>query len=149
MTPSLGFVILAASLLLGALAVTAAEPDRSAPRNQDGSVKISAELLLDEIKRTPYAERAALRVRLAAGEARFADGLAEWEARKNSLPEKERIAAEADFKQLVRERDILRQKIDGVENAEKETWNSAKDDLYSVLANAIRTYKKLHARFQP
>jgi hypothetical protein len=147
MTPSLRSLILVAGLLLGGLSVTAAEPKPSAPLNQDGSVKIPAELLLDEIKQTPYAERAALRAKLAEAETRFADRMPEWEARKNSLPEKERNAAENDFKQLVRQREILRQKIDGVENAAAETWNSAKSDLYSVLQSAIRTYKKLLARF--
>lgn len=147
MTPYPRFLFLAASLLLGALAVTAADPKPSVPRNQDGSVKIPAELLLDEIKHTPYAERAALRAKLAESETRFADHLPEWEARKNSLPEKERVAAEADFKQLVRAREILRQKIDGVDIAAAETWESAKADLYVVLLDAVQTYKKLRARF--
>ena len=140
-------LFLATSLLLGAAAAPAAESTPPVQYNQDGSVKIPAELLLEEIRETPYAERAALRARLAEAEARFNDRLSEWENQKNSLPEKERNAAEADFKQLVREREILRQKIDGVERADKETWNSAKADLYSVLQNAIRTYRKLHARF--
>jgi hypothetical protein len=147
MTPYSKFLFLAAGLLLGASAIMAAEPKPSAPLNQDGSVKIPAELLLNEIKQTPYAERAALRAKLAESEARFADKLPEWEARKNSLPEKERIAAEGDFKRLVRDREILRQKIDGVENAQEETWESAKSDLYSVLQATVRSYKKLHARF--
>ena len=115
--------------------------------NQDGSVKIPAELLLDEIKQTPYAERAALRARLAESEKRMDDQMPEWEARKNSLPEKERIAAEDDFKQLKRSRENLRQKIDGVENASAETWNSAKADLHVVLLDTVQTYKKLRARF--
>ena len=140
-------LFLAAGLLLGAVAVTAAESKPSAPLNQDGSVKIPAELLLDEIKQTPYAERAALRARLAESEKRMDDQMPEWEARKNSLPEKERIAAEADFKQLKQSREILRQKIDGVEHASAETWNSAKADLHVVLLDTVQTYKKLRARF--
>ena len=147
MTPYLKSLFLAAGMLLGALAVTAAEPKPSAPLNQDGSVKIPAELLLDEIKQTPYAERATLRARLTDAEKRMDDLMPEWEARKNSLPEKERIAAEADFKQLKRSREILRQKIDGVDMAAEETWNSAKADLYVVLLDAVQTYKKLQARF--
>jgi hypothetical protein len=137
----------AAGLMLGAVAAWAAETKSSAPVNQDGSAKIPAELLLEEIKHTPYAERSALRAKLAESEARFADRLPEWETRKNSLPEKERIAAEADFKQLVQAREILRQKIEGVELSSEETWNSAKADLYVVLLDAIHTYKKLRARF--
>jgi len=140
-------LFLAAGLLLAAVAVTAAESKASAPLNQDGSVKIPAELLLDEIKQTPYADRAALRARLAESEKRMDDQMPEWEARKNSLPEKERIAAEADFKQLKQSREILRQKIDGVENASAETWNSAKADLHVVLLDTVQTYKKLRARF--
>jgi hypothetical protein len=147
MTPYLKFLSLAACLLLGAVAVTAAESKPSAPLNQDGSVKIPAELLLVEIKQTAYAERAALRSKLAAAETRMDDQMPEWEARKNSLPEKERIAAEDDFKQLKRSRENLRQKIDGVEMASAETWNSAKEDLYVVLLEAVQTYKKLRARF--
>ena len=140
-------LFLAAGLLLVAPAIAVAETKPVPPLNQDGTAKIPAELLLEQIKETPYSERAALRARLAEAEARFADRLPEWNARKNSLPEKERNAADVDFKQLLREREVLRQKIDGVESAGKETWDSAKADLYSVLADAIRTYKKLSARF--
>lgn len=141
-------LFVAASLLLGALAAPAAEPSVPVEYNQDGSIKLPAEHLLEQIRETPYEERAALRARLAEAEKSFDERLPQWENQKNSLPEKERNAAESDFKQLLREREILRQKIDGVERAEKETWNSAKADLYSVLQNAIRTYKKLHARFR-
>jgi len=147
MTPYPKSLFVAASLLLGAVAVTAAESKPSAPLNQDGSAKIPAELLLDEIKQTPYADRAALRAKLSVAETRMDDQMPEWEARKNSLPEKERIAAEADFKQLKRSREILRQKIDGVDMASAETWNSAKTDLYVVLLDTVQTYKKLRARF--
>jgi len=148
MTTPLRLPFLAASLLLALPAATAAEPTPAVPLNQDGTARIPAELLLDKIKATPYAERAALRAELAAAEERFGDRLQEWERLKNSLPEKERNAAEADFKQLVRDRENLRQKIDGVENAGKETWESAKSDLHSVLQSAIRTYRKLSARFK-
>jgi hypothetical protein len=148
MIPSSQILFLAAGLLLGALAVTAAEPKPSAPLNQDGTAKIPAELLLAEIKQTSYAERAALRAKLAEAEKQLDDRMPEWETRKNSLPEKERSAAEADFKQLVRAREVLRQKIDGVENAAEETWESAKGDLYVVLLDAVQTYKKLQARFR-
>jgi len=106
-----------------------------------------AESLLAEIKATPYAGRAALRTRLATAETRFGDKLPEWAAKKNNLPEKERLAAGADFNQLVRMREVLRQKIDGVENAEEATWNSAKSDLYSMLKSTVDTYNKLKARF--
>lgn len=147
MKPYSKFFCLAAGLLLGSFAVTAAETKPSAPLNQDGSVKIPAELLLEEIKQTPYAERAALRAKLAEAETQMDDRMPEWETRKNSLPEKERIAAESDFKQLKRSREVLRQKIDGVEMAAEETWNSAKADLYVVMLDAIQTYKKLRARF--
>jgi hypothetical protein len=138
----------AAGLLLAVPALTAAEPRASAPLNQDGSVRIPAELLADQIKATPYEGRAELRAKLIEAEARFSDRLGEWENKKNSLPEKERNAAEADFKQLVRDREILRQKIDGVESAGKETWESAKSDLHTILLDAIRTYRKLSARFK-
>lgn len=140
-------LFLAAGLLLGVATMTAAESNPSAPVDQDGSVRTPAELLLDEIKRTPYSERATLRARLTVAEQRMDDRMPEWETRKNSLPEKERTAAEADFKQLKRSREILRQKIDGVDVSSEETWNSAKADLYVVLLDAVQTYKKLRARF--
>jgi hypothetical protein len=137
----------AAGLLLGAVVAVAAESTPSTPVDQDGSARIPAEMLLDEIKQTPYAGRAKLRERLNVAEKRMDDRMPEWEARKNSLPEKERIAAEMEFKQLKRSREVLRQKIDGVDFSSEETWNSAKGDLYVVLLDAVQTYKKLRARF--
>src|SRR5688572_11775696 len=141
-------LFLAAGLMLGAVVVVAAASNSSAPVDQDGSVRTPAELLLDEIKRTPYAERAKLRERLDVAERRMDDRMPEWEARKNALPEKERIAAEGEFTQLKRSREILRQKIEGVDLSSEETWNSAKADLYVVLLDAVQTYKKLRARFK-
>jgi hypothetical protein len=125
-------------------AVATAAPE-AAPAGVAG--KLPAELLLAEIKATPYAGRAALKEKLKAAETRMDDRLPGWEAKKNALPEKERIAADGDFKQLVKQREVLRQKIDGVEYADEATWNSAKSELYVVLQNAITTYKKLQSQF--
>jgi predicted metal-dependent hydrolase len=141
-------LVLIAGLLVAGLPAVTAQSQPPVVRNPDGSIRIPAELLLDEIKATPYENRAALRQKLAEAEKRFADRLPEWESRKNALPEKERLAAEADFNRLLRAREVLRQKIDTVELAGKETWESAKSDLHVVLLNTIEIYKKLHARFE-
>jgi hypothetical protein len=109
--------------------------------------KIPAEVLLSEIKATPYAGRASLKEKLKAAEVRMDDRLPGWEAKKNALPEKEKNVAESAFKELVTQREVLRQKIDGVEYADETTWTSAKSELYVVLQNAITTYKKLQSQF--
>jgi hypothetical protein len=109
--------------------------------------KRPAEILLGEIKATPYAARADLRRKLQEAEVRFANNLTEWNARKNNLPEKEKAAADVDLKQLVRLREVLKQQVDAVEFAEEATWTSAKYDLYVALQNALAIHQKLMARF--
>jgi hypothetical protein len=116
-------------------------------QEQPANGKIPAEILLTDIKATPYADRATLKEKLKAAEARMDDRLPGWEAKKNALPEKEKSVAESAFKQLVKQREILRQKIDGVEYADEVTWNSAKSELTVVLQNAITTFKKLQSQF--
>ncbi|MGC4075042.1 MAG: hypothetical protein QM760_21585 [Nibricoccus sp.] len=110
--------------------------------------KTPAETLLAEIKQTPYSARSALREKLKLAEAQFDEKLPEWEAQKSNLPSEKKSEADAVFKQLVRDREILRQKIDTVESASVETWNSAKDELYTSLQNTISTYNRLKAIFQ-
>jgi len=111
------------------------------------NTKTPAEVLLGEIKATPYPARAELRRKLQEAEGRFATSMIEWNARKNQLPEKEKAAAAADLKELARLRELLKQKVDAVEFAEEATWTSAKYDLYVSLQNTIAVSKKLMARF--
>lgn len=110
--------------------------------------KTPAETLLTEIKGTPYSGRTALREKLKAAEALFSEKLPEWESRKDALPSEKKAEAETIFKQLVTDREVLRQKIDGVEDAQAETWNSAKSELYTALQNTISTYNRLKAIFE-
>jgi hypothetical protein len=111
------------------------------------NTKTPAEVLLGEIKTTPYSARADLKEKLRQAELRIATNMTEWNARKNNLPEKEKAAADVDIKKLVQMREVLRQKIDAVDFAEEPTWSSAKYDLYIALQNAIAVHKKLMARF--
>jgi len=141
--------LLVMGFLASSLPAIAAEKTKPAPRNPDGTVMIPGEILLAEIKATPWSGRDALRTRVKEAETSYGYQLPEWEARKNSLPEPERSAAEAEFKQLVRARETLRQKIDGLESAGAETWESAKHDLYVAIQGTVATFKKLKARFEP
>lgn len=109
--------------------------------------KLPSEILLAEIKPTPYAERAALRAKLADAETHFGDKLPEWEAKKNALPEKERAAADLTFKRLSAARVVLEQKIDAVDHADAITWESAKSDLYTLMQNTIAIYRTLQGQF--
>lgn len=109
--------------------------------------KTPAEALLAEIKPTPYSARNALRDKLKEAEARFAEKIPEWESKKDALPSEKKSEAEAIFKQLVTDREILRQKIDAVEDAQAETWTSAKSELYTALQNTISTYNRLKVIF--
>jgi hypothetical protein len=117
------------------------------PAVAEENTKTPAEVLLGEIKTTPYPARADLRRKLQEAEVRFATNMTEWNARKNQLPEKEKAAAAVDLKELARLRELLKQKVDSVEFAEEATWSSAKYDLYVALQNAIAVHKKLMARF--
>jgi hypothetical protein len=140
-------LLLVVALFLLQLTPVAAQTKSEAPRNPDGSVMLPGEILVGEIKAASWSDRSALRAKLQAAEASFNQRLPEWETKKNALPEKERIAAEADFKSLVRQRGILRQKIEAVDDATADTWNSAKSELTSVLQTTIQIFKKLSARF--
>jgi hypothetical protein len=130
------------------LPATAADAAKPVPLNQDGTPKIPAELLMMDVKATPYSGRAALKEKLRQGEVKFDTRLPEWEARCNALPEKERKAAAADLKELKRMREVLRDKLDQLDAASVETWNSVKYDLYVAMLNAVSTYKKLQYQLE-
>ncbi len=107
----------------------------------------AAQEIADQIKDTPYKDRADLINRLKVAETRFDEKLPEWESRKNALPEKERKAAEKYFQELVKQREILRQRLDLLDTASAETWVSTKHEVRIALLNALGAYQQLHARF--
>ena len=119
------------------------------PAAAQSAPPLPAEILLAEIKTAPYADREALKAKLQAAETRFGDRIPEWEAMKNNLPEKQKMAADVNFKQLVRLREDLRHQIDGVQGAQAATWNSAKHTLEVSLQNTIQTFKQLQLQFEP
>jgi hypothetical protein len=154
MKRNLSYLTTGAAALLFALMIMPAPDTRAQAAPAEPSAKpdeapapLPAETLLAEIKATRYADRTALRTRLQNAERHFADKLNAWEAKKNALPEKERADADEVFKRLAAQREVLRQKIDGVEDAREETWKSATSELYVVLQNAISTYRQLQALF--
>lgn len=108
----------------------------------------AAQEIADQIKETPYKDRAALLTRLKTAETRFDEKLPEWESRKNALPEKERKEADVYFQKLVEQRGILRQRIDALDTASAETWISAKHDTRTALLNALGAYQQLRGRFE-
>lgn len=129
------------------LALVPSAPAETAPVVGTATEKAAQEIA-DQIKDTPYKDRAALLTRLKTAETRFDEKLPEWESRKNALPEKERKAAEVYFQKLVEQRGILRQRIDALDTAPAETWTSAKHDTRIALLNALGAYQQLRGRFE-
>jgi hypothetical protein len=111
--------------------------------NPDGTRQIPVEILLTEIRKTPYSGSEGLRTKLKEAENRFADRLPEWEARKNALPEKQRLAVEAALKKLGARRELLRQKIDEIEAVSAEGWSTTRYNVFVAMLHATSTYKKL------
>lgn len=142
MKTSFRFLALATVLALAPSVSAASTPVVGTPTEK------AAQEIADQIKEAPYKDRAALLTRLKTAETRFDEKLPEWESRKNALPEKERKEAEGYFKELVKQREILRQRIDALDTASAETWTSAKHDTRMALLNALGAYQNLRGRFE-
>jgi hypothetical protein len=150
------FSVLACSLfLLGGCKdkTTAAPPEASQPSNPvpastlsssasdtwqstKDSAQVAAKTVGDAVsdaweksKDATFAQRKAVSERMKAAETSLDMRIREWTAKKDAVVDEARPAVSAAYKEVGEAREVLSQKIDALDNATEETWNSVKSEL--------------------
>ena len=83
----------------------------------------------EKVKEATFAQRAAVRSTMTNAEAGLDTNIVEWTARKDALAVEARPAASTALEEVRNAREVLRQKVDGLDNATVETWNSVMSEL--------------------
>ncbi|GEM_PF-6224779 len=83
----------------------------------------------EKSREATYAQRAAVRERMAAAERSLDATIEQWSAKKDSVVEDMRPSVDAALTELRNARAVLDQKIEALGNASEETWNSVKAEL--------------------
>ena len=134
------------ALFAGAIAVTATEvgevqsssnpdswqADRVAARAVAAEVKAVVGENWEKVKEATFAQRATVGTAMTSAEAALDTSIVEWTARKDALAVEVRPAASTALEEVRNAREVLRQKVDGLDNATVETWNSVMSELDSA-----------------
>lgn len=134
------------ALFAGAIAVTAAEvgevrnssnpdswqSDKMVARTVAAEVKAVVGESWEKVKEATFAQRAAVRTAMTSAEAALDTSIVEWTARKDALAVEVRPAASTALEEVRNAREVLRQKVDALDNATVETWNSVMSELDSA-----------------
>jgi hypothetical protein len=102
----------------------------------------------EKSKDATFRQREALRDRMKTAEKALDARIVEWNARKDALAEDVRPLAAAAHREVIEAREVLRQKIDALDNATQETWPSVKAELSTAWQRMTAAVADLNAKLQ-
>ena len=141
MKTTLASVLFAASALFAGAQVTAVgdtptaeswQTNKAAERAAAAEVKATLGQSWEKMKEAPYEQRAAVKKEMTAAEATLDASILEWTARKDALAVEARPAANTALEEVRNAREVLRQKVNSLDNATVETWNAVMSELDSA-----------------
>jgi hypothetical protein len=167
-SPSRAFGLVACSLVvfsgcndrIQAAAPEASEPPASSPareawqstKDSAYSAAASARAAISEAwensKDATFRQREVVRERMRVAEASLDQKIVEWTAKKDAVAEEARPTVAAAQREVSEAREVLRQKIDALDNATEETWNSVKAELNTAWQRMTTAVSDLTAKLQ-
>jgi hypothetical protein len=102
----------------------------------------------EKSKDATYKQREAVRERMKTAEASLDSKIVEWSAKKDAVAEDARPAVAAAQKEVTEAREVLRQKINALDNATEETWSSVKAELNTAWQRMTTAVSDLTAKLQ-
>ena len=154
------FLFAGCSDRMSAAAPEASEPPSSSPareawqstKDSAYSAAASARSAISEAweksKDASFRQREVLRERMRVAEASLDQKIVEWNARKDAVAEDMRPTVSAAQREVSEAREVLRQKVDALDNATEETWNSVKAELDTAWQRMTTAVGNLTAKLQ-
>ena len=112
----------------------AAEPWQTSKAARAAAAEVKATIgeSWEKMKEAPYEQRAAVKKEMTAAEGALDASILEWTARKDALAVESRPAANTALEDVRNAREVLRQKVNSLDNVTVETWNSVMSELDSA-----------------
>lgn len=102
----------------------------------------------EKSKDATFKQREAVRERMRSAEASLDAKILEWTAKKDAVTDEARPAVAAAHKEVSEARAVLAQKIEALDNATEETWNSVKAELNTAWQRMTTAASDLAAKLQ-
>ncbi len=102
----------------------------------------------EKSKDATFRQREAVRDHMKTAEKSLDARIVEWNAKKDAVAEDVRPLAAAAHREVIEAREVLRQKIDALDNATQETWPSVKAELNTAWQRMTAAVADLTARLQ-
>ncbi|ATC62719.1 hypothetical protein CMV30_01355 [Nibricoccus aquaticus] len=143
--------------------MTAASPEASQPsspakeawQETKATAKSAAAATRDAVsdaweksKDATFKQREMVREHMKAAEASLDAKIIEWNAKKDAAKEDAKPAIAAARKEVAEAREVLSQKINALDNATEETWNSVKAELNTAWQRMTSAAADLAAKLQ-
>lgn len=138
----------------------ATQPSSTTTGDAWGSTKASAQAAAAKTRETlseawekskdaTFRQREAVRKRMAEAEAVLDTRILEWTAKKDAVAEEVKPMVTAAHKEVIEARAVLAQKVEALDNATEETWNSVKAELDTAWQRMTTAVSDLSAKLQP
>jgi predicted nucleic acid-binding Zn-ribbon protein len=126
-------------------ALNASKPDA---KNAAAATRDTISEAWEKTKDATFKQREVVRERMKGAEASLDAKIVEWTAKKETVSDEAKPAVDAAHKEVREAREVLSQKINALDNATEETWNSVKAELNTAWQRMVTAVSDLTAKLQ-